>query len=378
MCALPSFSVAQPTRVVFGRGSLEKVGELASAAGSRALVITGRTFARRYGYDDKIRRFLEQHGVKVGFFQEVEPNPTYSTVRRCLEVARSMDVEVFVAFGGGSVIDVAKAVNVVYTLGGDVSDYVYPKAVNQKLKPLIAVPTTHGTGSEVTKYSVLVDESTKMKVAISGEGLYPDFALLDPEVLRHLPREQSASTGLDALSHAVEAYFSRRSNPYSDLMALEAARISFMYLPCAVSGVLECREKMLFASMIAGIAINHTGTNVGHGLGYTLTVEYGLPHGFANAVILPGAARFYEAYMPEKAERFFEAVGISRPPGGLEEALRSLMASVGAPLRLRDLGVPGERLEELVRDGLRYQRNLANAPFEITEEVAREIYSLVY
>ncbi|QOJ79397.1 iron-containing alcohol dehydrogenase [Infirmifilum lucidum] len=372
------FSVWQPTRVIFGRGSLDRVGELASGVGSHALVITGRGFARRYGYDERIKKLLEEHGVRASFFQGVEPNPTYTTVEKCLEVARTAGVDVFVAFGGGSVVDVAKAVNVTYTLGGRVSDYVYPKSVNQKLKPLIAIPTTHGTGSEVTKYSVLVDEASKMKVAISGDGLYPDYALLDPEVLKHLPRDQSASTGLDALSHAIEAFFSRRSTPYSDILSLEAARIAFRYLPCAVSGVLECREKMLYASMLAGLAINYTGTNVGHGLGYTLTVELGIPHGLANAMILPGAARFYEAYMPERAETFFESIGVSRPAGGLGELLQSLKASIGAPLRLRELGVPEERLEHFVRDGLRYQRNLLNSPFEITEDVAREIYRLVY
>lgn len=373
-----SFHLRVPTQVVFRRGSLDTLGEAAARYGTKALVVTGRTFAKKHGYDERIKSLLEKAGVSAAFFQEVEPNPSYSTVRKCVEAAKKADADFFVAFGGGSVLDTAKAANAVYTLGGDVADYTFPKTVDQKLKPLIAIPTTHGTGSEVTKYSVLVDEARRMKVAIQGDGVYPDYAILDAEVLKHLPRDQSASTGLDALSHALEAYFSKRANPLSDMLALEASRVIFRYLPCAASGVLDCRERVFYASMLAGLAINFTGTNVGHGLGYTLTVELGLPHGLANAMILPGAARFYEAYMPDKAERFFAETGVARPPGGLGEVLQSLKASVGAPLRLRELGVDKEKLRHFVEDGLRYQRNLANSPFEVDEEVAREIYELVY
>ncbi|MEZ0346431.1 MAG: iron-containing alcohol dehydrogenase [Infirmifilum sp.] len=373
-----SFSLWLPTKIIFRRGSLDSVGEVASKHGASALVLTGRTFARKYGYTERIRLALEKAGLKVSFFQDIEPNPTLSTVSRALEAARKADCDIFIAFGGGSVIDTAKAVNVVYTLGGTVSDYLYPKTVDQRLKPLVAIPTTHGTGSEVTKYSVLVDEEHRLKTTVSGEGVYPDYAILDPEVLRYLPRDQSASTGLDALSHAIEAYFSRRSNPYAEMLALEASSLIFKYLPCAVSGILDCREKVFYASLLAGIAINYGGTNIGHGLGYALTVELGVPHGLANLMILPGASRFYEGLLPEKAEAFFEKTGIPRAPGGLGENLQSLKASVGAPLRLREIGVSREMLPHFIAEGLRYQRNLSNAPFDVDEEMVKEILELVF
>ncbi|MGC9106999.1 MAG: iron-containing alcohol dehydrogenase [Infirmifilum sp.] len=372
------FNLWLPTRIIFRRGAIETIGQLASKHGRKAIVITGRTFARKYGYDAKIRQILEESGLTCSFFSDVEPNPTYTTIRKAMEVASKVQPDVIVAFGGGSVIDAAKALNVVYTLGGSIEDYVYPKTVDERLTPLIAIPTTHGTGSEVTKYSVLVDETNKMKIAVSGDGIYPDYAVLDPLVLNYLPRDQSASTGLDALSHAIEAYFSRRSNPYSDLLALEAAGIIFRYLPCAVTGLFECREKVFYASMLAGIAINYSGTNLGHGLGYALTVELGLPHGLANAMILPGAARFYEGILPAKSETFYLKTGVARPPGGLEEAIQRLKASVGAPLKLRDLGVRREQLEHYVKEGLRYQRNLANAPLDVSESIVRSIFEAVY
>ncbi|MEM4411772.1 MAG: iron-containing alcohol dehydrogenase [Thermofilum sp.] len=373
-----SFTHFHPTRVLFGRGALKELGKASEGLGRRALVVTGRTFAVKHGYLDLIRKQLEEKGVQVASFSDVEPNPTLSTVMRCAEAAQRASADFFVAFGGGSVLDTAKAANVVYTLGGRVEDYLYPKTVSGELRPLIAIPTTHGTGSEVTKYAVLVDEKTKMKVTVSGEALYPAVALLDPEVLVHLPRDQAAATGLDALSHAVEAYFSRRATPLSDMFALEASRIAARYLPCAVEGILECREWLLYASLLAGYAINFTGTNVGHGLGYPLTTRYNLPHGLANAMILPGAAVYYEAYMPGRVETYLEYLGLKGMLGGLRELLTELKRLVGAPLRLRELGISERDLESLASEGLRYQRNLQNSPFDFREEHAKRILEIVY
>lgn len=373
-----SFTHYHPTRVIFRRGALKELGKLSEGLGKRALVVTGRSFAVKHGYVELIRRQLEEVGVHAVYFSNVEPNPTLSTAMRCAEAAEKASADFFVAFGGGSVLDAAKAANVVYTLGGSVEDYLYPKTVDRELHPLVAIPTTHGTGSEVTRYSVLVDEKTNMKVTVSGEALYPKIAVLDPEVLANLPREQSAATGLDALSHALEAYFSKRANPFSDMFALEASKLVARYLLCAVEGVLECREQMLYASLLAGYAINFTGTNIGHGLGYPLTTKYGLPHGLANAMILPGAAVFYEAYLPERARSYLEHLHLPGLLGGLRAFLTELKRQVGAPLTLRELGVKREELEHIVSEGLRYQRNLQNSPFDFREEHARRILELVY
>uniref|UniRef100_A0A7C3SLM0 Iron-containing alcohol dehydrogenase n=1 Tax=Thermofilum pendens TaxID=2269 RepID=A0A7C3SLM0_THEPE len=372
------FTHWHPTRVIFSRGALSELGRLSEGLGKRALIVTGRRFAVEHGYLELMRKLLEEKGVEAHAFPQVEPNPTLGTVRRCVEEAERASVDFFIAFGGGSAIDVAKAANVVYSLGGSVEDYLYPKTVESTLRPLVAIPTTHGTGSEVTRYSVLVDEKTRMKVTVSGSALYPTLAILDPQVLAHLPRDQAAATGLDALSHAVEAFFSKRANPLSDMLALEATRIILENLPCAAEGVLECREWMLYASMLAGYAINFTGTNVGHGLGYPLTTRLNLPHGLANAMILPGAALYYEALVPERARRFMSSLNLGYYPGSLRGLLERVKQAVGAPARLRDLGVSREELGEYVEDALRYQRNLQNAPFSVEREHVAKIFEEVY
>jgi Alcohol dehydrogenase, class IV len=167
------FTHWHPTRVIFSRGALSELGRLSEGLGKRALIVTGRRFAVEHGYLELMRKLLEEKGVEAHAFPQVEPNPTLGTVRRCVEEAERASVDFFIAFGGGSAIDVAKAANVVYSLGGSVEDYLYPKTVESTLRPLVAIPTTHGTGSEVTRYSVLVDEKTRMKVTVSGSALYP-------------------------------------------------------------------------------------------------------------------------------------------------------------------------------------------------------------
>lgn len=271
-------------------------------------------------------------------------------------------------------MDAAKAIDVVATLGGRAADWVYPKVVEEKVKPIIALPTTHGTGSEVTKYSVLTDTGRGVKTVVVGDGILPDVALLDPEPLKHLPTEQAAATGLDALSHAVEAYFSRKATPLSDLFALEAARLVFANLPCAVRGSLECRTEMLYASMLAGYAINVAGTNIGHGLGYEITVRKGVPHGFANLLILPHAAGIYAFAAPDKMDELLDRLGIYGLPGGLKEALEVLKKTVGAPMTLRDVGFTEKDIDYLVEKAALYKRNLANAPIELSEDDIRGIY----
>ncbi len=368
------FTYRHPTKIVFGQGALGRLGEEAAGLGRKALVVTGRTFARKYGYLDAIGEALREAGVEPVFYPEVEPNPGFDTVDRGAELARREGVDLYVAFGGGSAMDAAKAIDVVATLGGKAADWVYPRVVSAEVKPIIAVPTTHGTGSEVTKYAVLTDPERMVKTVVVGDAIIPAVALLDPEPLRHLPEEQAAATGLDALSHAVEAYFSSRATPLSDMYALEAARITFESLPCAVRGGLECRSEMLYASMLAGYAINIAGTNIGHGLGYEITVRKGVPHGFANLLILPHAAGLYAFALPDKMEVLLDRLGVYGLPGGLKEALEAIKRVVGAPMTLRDVGFTEDDIDVLVERAKLYERNLANTPVELSEDDIRGIY----
>ncbi|MEM2739327.1 MAG: iron-containing alcohol dehydrogenase, partial [Candidatus Bathyarchaeia archaeon] len=254
------FESTFPTRVVYGYGSVDRVGLEARRVGlkGRCMLITGRSFARSSGYLDRVKGILESEGFDVYVFDRVKPNPTIEDVEDGVSQARTADIDFFVAFGGGSVIDTAKMVSVASSLGGSIKDYLYPRIVDDPIKPVIAIPTTCGTGSEVTRYAIVTVGFRKITVA--GWSLVPRIAILDPETLRFLSADQVAYTGLDALTHGFEAYFNRNASMLSDIYAIEAIRVILGSLEDACKGCMEARGILLYGSMNGGFAINMTGT----------------------------------------------------------------------------------------------------------------------
>lgn len=372
---MPNFTFEQSGKIVFGRGSLNELGKLTASFGSRVLLVTGRSFAVNSGFLAKILENFREVGLDVTVFQEVEPNPSLRTVERGVHLLRGKSVDVVVGFGGGSALDAAKAIAALIVLGGSPLDHLYPKNVDRAL-PIIAVPTTTGTGSEVTRYSVLTNPLEKKKVVMQGPALVPKVAILDPDVTDLMPGRLVASTGFDALSHALEAFISRRASPLSDLFALEAARIIFNNLPSAMRGSKEARELMLYASMLAGVAINQAGSTMVHGLGYYLTVHHDLHHGVANSLLLP----YSLAYYAEKGGRvgeLAEKLGF-RSWFELVAAVCKLADDVGIPDSIASIGVSAGELDAMVEEAFSYKRNLENGPVMPTPEEVRNIYAMAF
>lgn len=369
------FTFEQSGKIVFGRGSLSEIGRAAAAYGTRALLVVGRSFAASSGYLSKLVESLEGAGLEVYVFSEVEPNPSFRTVERGARLASSKGVDVVVGFGGGSALDAAKAVAALAKLGGSPSDHLYPKSVEDAL-PVIAAPTTTGTGSEVTRYSVLTDPEAGRKVVMQGPALLPKVAILDPDVTDYMPGRLVAGTGFDALSHALEAFMSRRSSPLSDLFAVEAARLIFGNLARAVRGSREAREAMLYASMLAGVAINQAGSTLVHGLGYYLTARHDVHHGVANALLLPHVLAFY-AQRTDRVARLAEALGFQ---GWVELVSRvcELAEEVGIPESVASVGVPESEIDEMVQEAAFYRRNIENSVIVPSEEEIRAIYESAF
>ncbi len=370
-----AFSHWNSARIIFGRGSLEQVGKEVAELGSKALLVTGRTFARKYGYIDKLTSLLSDAGVETKVFAQVEPNPSAETVDRGAAEAREFGAEVIVAFGGGSPMDAAKGIAVVASLGGEARDYFAPRVVREDVLPIVAIPTTAGTGSEVTRYAVITDKRENKKAVIVGYPIIPRVAILDPQVLVHMSPNLTAWTGFDALSHAVEAYLSKKATPLSDIYALEAVRIIFKHLPGAVRGSLDDREQVFLASLLAGLAINDAGTIMVHGLGYYLTTHHDVHHGLANALILPFALKVLAENVPEKLGALAKAAGAAVPdPLRFIEMLKELEDATGIPPSLKDVGVSEAELDTMVRDAMRYDRNLVNTPIAVDEQIVRRVY----
>lgn len=360
------------TRIVFGRGSLTRLGVEAARLGDRCLLVTGRSFARRSGYLKTVVEMLEEAGLKAVVFDNVEPNPSTETVYKGAEEGLKNACNLVVALGGGSAMDAAKGIAFLLKSKTRLEENFAPKEVAEAL-PIVAVPTTCGTGSEVTKYAVLTSVWRKRKEVLIGDPLTPSLAIADANLLNSLSKELTAYTGFDAFSHALEAYLSKESTPFSDFFALEAARIILGNIVEAAKGVAEARENMLYASMLAGVAINCAGTVAVHGMGYYLTNYHGVHHGLANGVLLPHVLRFELDRGLDRLEDAAVKLGFGKGIS-LVEKIEEAAQRTGVPRSLLKLGVKPSELDAMVVDALSYGRNLDKHPNPLTPGNIKKIY----
>jgi len=372
-----------PTRIIFGEGTLKKVGEEAKALGKRVMVVTGKGSSKKSGTLDEVVESLTSQSLKVEIFDRVESDPSVETVEKGKRVAKKCNVDLLVGLGGGSPMDTAKAIALLMTNRGPLDKYFGTDKVEKPCLPVIAIPTTAGTGSEVTKYTVVTEREKKLKQLIGSPYITPKIAILDPVATISMPASVTANTGMDALSHAIESYVCTKSNPVSDILALEAMRIIARVLPVAISkpGNIEVRGKMLFASLIAGMALNSSGAGIIHGMGYSITTYYGAPHGLANALLMPQAMEFNLVANPPKFKNIAEAMG-KKVEGVSEieaarlsvEAVKELSGRVGMPKGLKEIGVKEESLPGFAKTVGKNERILTLNPRRPTVEQIEEIY----
>lgn len=364
------------TKIVFGRGSLSKVGGEAARLGDRCLLVTGRSFAKRSGYLNTLVKILEEQGLKITVFDKVMPNPSIEVVYKGAEEGSKNNCNLVVAFGGGSAMDAAKGIAFLLKSDARLEDNLAPKEVEEAM-PVIAIPSTCGTGSEVTKYAVLTNVSRKRKEVLLGDAIIPRVAILDADVLNSLSEKLVAYTGFDALSHALEAYTSNDSTPFSDLLALEALQIIFGNIIEAFEGSPEARENMLYASMLAGVAINCAGTEIVHAMGYYLTNYHDVHHGLANGILLPHVMRLEVQKGFKKLEDAAVRLGLG---SGIElvKEIERLASQVGIPKSLKDLGLNEAELDAMVADALSYKRNIGKHPLPLTADDIREIFIMAF
>ncbi|SDC29020.1 1,3-propanediol dehydrogenase [Melghirimyces thermohalophilus] len=319
-----------PSEVLYGRDAFTQVGEKVAALGRKALVISDPVM-ERIGYVDRCRQFLQQAGRPHGSYLGVDSEPTDRHVAEALEQFQREQCDVIVSLGGGSCIDTGKAVAILAANGGDISQYVGgKKVVQQPSVPLIAIPTTAGTGSEVTDVTVITQTATDVKLMVKHPALTPAVAIVDPVLTVSSPPHVTASTGVDALCHAVEAYISRRAHPLTDSHARSAIDRIYRYLRRAYKDGkdLEAREQMSLAAMEAGIAFSNASVCLVHGMSRPIGAVFHVPHGVSNAMLLPAVLEFKnEAYRRNLADigRIFREDGNALTE---EEAAHTAVAEV--------------------------------------------------
>lgn len=352
------FQFECPTKIVFGRGLAQNFSqELSQLPVSRLLVVTDPVL-RKIGLVDKVVQGLQ---VEVGgIFDQVPVNSELGAVKAADQMARDTGCDGILAIGGGSAIDTAKAANILLSEGGDLTDYVGAQVLTRPLKPLIVIPTTAGTGSEVTNVAVILDESQHLKIPFNDRFLMPHLAVLDPEMTATMPPLVTAATGMDALTHAIEAYTGLQANPVSDALAYQAVQLIHRHLAEAVKNGqnLDARAGMQVAACLAGLAFAHSMVGVVHSVSHTLGGLFHVPHGVGNAIFLPWGLTYNLDAIQDKLASLAQAFSIPLTGRAAAEAVvervrglnQELNALCGLPITLQQAGVPEAELAA-VADG---------------------------
>ena len=338
------FSFSVPQNITVGKGSLTKLPEIAKKSGSSHAFLMSGPHLAKMGLVEKAAESLKVAGIAVDTFTEIEGNPSVETVDKATVAFKESGADFIVAFGGGSPMDVAKAVGVTAKYGGSITEYEGAHKVPGPIIPLIAIPTTAGTGSEVTAFSVITDHSRDYKLTVFSYEILPAYAILDAELLTTAPASVAAACGIDAFIHAEEAYISTAASPFSDAMAEKAMNLIGKNIRRFVAnrGDIEAAEAMLVGSLFAGIAFSFARLGNVHAMSHPVSAFFDVPHGVANAVLLPVIAEYnaladhgryltiYNDISPVPAyEEEFE-------PMMLVDAIRELCGEIGIPANLTE------------------------------------------
>ncbi len=361
---MANFNLVSPRFMLVGGGSVREVAAvLEKFALSRPLVVTD-PYMVASGLLRRCLDPLEEAGVRAGVFSDTVPEPTDTVIEAGVAALRAGDYDCLIGFGGGSPIDTAKAMSILATGAAPMRDYKVPHQADHALLPIIAIPTTAGTGSEATRFTVITDSARDEKMLISGLGALPLAAIVDYELTFSVPPRTTADTGVDSLTHALEAFVSRRANPFSDAQALAAMALIGANLRTAFHQPANAaaREAMMLGAMQAGIAFTNASVALVHGMSRPIGAHFHVPHGLSNAMLLPAVTRFGLESAPARYAEAARRIGFAAPGDDdatacdrLATGLDALNAELGVPSPRRfgiDAGVWEARLEVMAEQAL--------------------------
>jgi alcohol dehydrogenase len=373
-----------PAINIMGSGSLaEAINYIKDQEFKQGLIVSDSVL-NEIGVVKNFTDLLDQHQISSVVFDKAQPNPTISNVNDGLKVLKQHDCDFVVSLGGGSPHDCAKGIALVASNGGKIADY---EGVDQSKKPqlpLIAINTTAGTASEMTRFAIITDEKRHVKMAIVDKHTTPMLSVNDPSLMVGMPSSLTAATGMDALTHAIEAYVSIAATPITDAVALKAIELIHTYLPIAVEHGenIEAREQMAYAQFMAGMAFNNASLGYVHAMAHQLGGFYNLPHGVCNAVLLPHVQRYNAQVCPERLTDIASSLGVNVLGMSAEQganaaisAIEKLSEKVGIPAGLAMLGVKAEDISLLADNALKDVCGLTN-PKQASHKEICHIYSV--
>ena len=379
------FTFSVPQNIIVGRGSLAKLPEVAEKSGGKKAFVISGPHLNKMGIVQSCVDALKAKGIESSVFTETEGNPSVETVDKASTAYKESGADFIVALGGGSPMDVAKAVGVVARYGGSITEYEGADKVPGDIIPLIAVPTTAGTGSEVTAFSVITDHSRNYKLTVFSYKLIPSYAILDVELLTTAPASVAAACGIDAMVHALEAYISTAASPFSDAMAEKALELIGANIRCyaANRGDIEAAENMLVGSLFAGIAFSWARLGDVHAMSHPVSAYFNVPHGVANAILLPTIVEYnmlaekgkylniynYIAELPAAPEEFTADM--------LVDELLNLNEALGIPAGLEEAGVTKDKFDAMADDAMK-SGNIAVNPRSTTKKDVLALYEKAF
>lgn len=379
------FTFSVPQNIIVGKGSLAKLPEVAGKLGGKKAFIISGPHLNKMGIVQSCADAMKAKGIESSVFTETEGNPSVETVDKASAAYKESGADFIVALGGGSPMDVAKAVGVVARYGGSITEYEGADKVPGDIIPLIAVPTTAGTGSEVTAFSVITDHSRNYKLTVFSYKLIPSYAILDAELLTTAPVSVAAACGIDAMVHALEAYISTAASPFSDAMAEKALELIGANIRSYVAnrGDIEAAENMLVGSLFAGIAFSWARLGDVHAMSHPVSAYFNVPHGVANAILLPTIVEYnmladkgkylniynYIAKLPAAPEEFTADM--------LVDELLDLNESLGIPAGLEEVGVTKDKFDAMADDAMK-SGNIAVNPRSTTKKDILALYEKAF
>lgn len=376
---LEQYKLIMPKTVYAGLNSINNVGEIVEDVKKVAIFTYENVYET--GLINPIIDILVEKDIPFIVFKDLPVEPTYMQAQDVVERFNSSEADFIIAVGGGSVIDVAKLVSVLNTDKYTVKDLLETPSKAKKTIRTLMIPTTAGTGAEATPNAIVTVPEKSLKIGIVSNEMIADYVILDAEMIRNLPSSIAASTGIDALAHALECYTSKKANPFSDLYSLSAFELTIKNIESACDGNMDAKSNMLLASFYAGIAITASGTTGVHALSYPLGGKYHIPHGISNAIMLMPVMRFNE---PSIRSLLVSAYNRLWPFGNIEkdeeksawilDRIEKIIQNLNIPQSLTSFGVSRDDVDELVRGGMEVKRLLVNNMREITAADARSMY----
>ncbi len=377
---MKDFNFIIPQNCQFGIGSLKKLPELLAECGSDNVMLVSDHSLEEIGLVAKVRKVIEDAGIKYSEFLDIYPNPTVAMVDAAAEVYKKAGATSMLALGGGSPMDVAKSVGVIAKFGGSITDYEGVGKVPGNIDPLIAIPTTAGTGSEVTVAAVIVDEERHYKLSVLGNEISPRYALLDPELIMTAPASVAAACGVDALIHAMESYINTDSNAFSEAMAEKAMELIGGNIRRFVANRKDeaAACAMMIGSNFAGIAFANNRLGNIHAMSHPVSAFFNVPHGVANAVLMPTIFEFNALADEGKYAKIYQYItgkkaGDDFVPQDLVKALRELNNDLGIAPCLADVGVTEDKIPQMSEDAMK-SGNVAVNPRATRLKDIEELY----